>query len=115
MPDTDEDMTDVSMELHNNIGMESFASDGPGAFQMETAPVDRTELIPQGDQVPAEDAPATPGGSESNPPVSSPGQSPHVRRKSALPLDPQVLRDLQAHRSLEGTTLGTRLGSSPSS
>jgi serine/threonine-protein phosphatase 2A regulatory subunit B' len=28
--------------------------------------------------------------------------NPHVRRKSTLPIDPQVLRDLQAHRSLEG-------------
>lgn len=32
-------------------------------------------------------------------PSSSP--SPHVRRKSVLPLDPQVMRDLQAHKSLE--------------
>jgi len=30
-------------------------------------------------------------------------QSPHVRRKSVLPVDPTVLRDLQAHRSLEDT------------
>ncbi|KAK0483553.1 phosphatase 2A regulatory B subunit-domain-containing protein [Armillaria novae-zelandiae] len=29
------------------------------------------------------------------------GQSPHVRRKSVLPVDPTVLRDLQAHRSLD--------------
>jgi len=29
------------------------------------------------------------------------GPSPHVRRKSALPVDPSVLRDLQAHKSLE--------------
>ncbi|KZT44079.1 protein phosphatase 2A regulatory B subunit [Sistotremastrum suecicum HHB10207 ss-3] len=28
-------------------------------------------------------------------------QSPHVRRKSVLPVDPAVLRDLQAHRSLD--------------
>lgn len=25
----------MSMELHNNIGMESFASEGQGGFQME--------------------------------------------------------------------------------
>ncbi|EJD02374.1 protein phosphatase 2A regulatory B subunit [Fomitiporia mediterranea MF3/22] len=30
-------------------------------------------------------------------------QSPHVRRKSVLPVDPSVLRDLQAHRSLDDT------------
>ncbi|KAH7103940.1 protein phosphatase 2A regulatory B subunit [Auriculariales sp. MPI-PUGE-AT-0066] len=29
------------------------------------------------------------------------GQSPHVRRKSVLPVDPTVIRDLQAHRSLD--------------
>ncbi|EJD52951.1 protein phosphatase 2A regulatory B subunit [Auricularia subglabra TFB-10046 SS5] len=29
------------------------------------------------------------------------GQSPHVRRKSVLPVDPSVIRDLQAHRSLD--------------
>ncbi|KAF8343950.1 phosphatase 2A regulatory B subunit-domain-containing protein [Cantharellus anzutake] len=37
-------------------------------------------------------------------PGSSPStsaQSPHVRRKSVLPVDPGVLRDLQAHKSLE--------------
>ncbi|KIK59752.1 hypothetical protein GYMLUDRAFT_59886 [Collybiopsis luxurians FD-317 M1] len=33
--------------------------------------------------------------------ASSPGQSPHVRRKSVLPVDPSVLHDLQAHRSLD--------------
>lgn len=30
-------------------------------------------------------------------------QSPHVRRKSVLPVDPSVIRDLQAHRSLDDT------------
>jgi hypothetical protein len=34
-------------------------------------------------------------------PTNSPS-NPHVRRKSTLPIDPQVLRDLQAHKSLEG-------------
>lgn len=35
--------------------------------------------------------------------------SPHVRRKSVLPVDPSVIRDLQAHRSLDDTLgLGTR-------
>ncbi|KAJ3742184.1 protein phosphatase PP2A0 B subunit gamma isoform [Lentinula detonsa] len=33
--------------------------------------------------------------------ASSPNQSPHVRRKSVLPVDPSVLHDLQAHRSLD--------------
>lgn len=47
-PPEDDDMTDVSVELQNGAGMDSFASDGPGSggpFQMETAPVDRTEMI----------------------------------------------------------------------
>jgi len=34
-------------------------------------------------------------------PQSASGQSPHIRRKSVLPVDPSVLRDLQAHRSME--------------
>ncbi|PAV23885.1 phosphatase 2A regulatory B subunit [Pyrrhoderma noxium] len=34
-------------------------------------------------------------------PVTANSQSPHVRRKSVLPVDPTVLRDLQAHRSLD--------------
>jgi serine/threonine-protein phosphatase 2A regulatory subunit B' len=32
---------------------------------------------------------------------TAPPQSPHVRRKSVLPVDPGVLRDLQAHQSLD--------------
>ncbi|KZO95699.1 protein phosphatase 2A regulatory B subunit [Calocera viscosa TUFC12733] len=32
---------------------------------------------------------------------SPPSTSPHVRRKSVLPVDPGVLRDLQSHRSLD--------------
>lgn len=41
-------MTDVSIELQNGTGLDSFASDGPGSggpFQMETAPVDRAEMV----------------------------------------------------------------------
>jgi len=34
-------------------------------------------------------------------PTSPTSQSPHVRRKSVLPVDPGVLRDLQNHRSLD--------------
>ncbi|KZT60385.1 protein phosphatase 2A regulatory B subunit [Calocera cornea HHB12733] len=34
-------------------------------------------------------------------PGSPPQTSPHVRRKSVLPVDPGVLRDLQSHRSLD--------------
>jgi hypothetical protein len=47
-PPEDDDMTDVSIELQNGAGMDSFASDGPGSggpFQMETAPVDRAEMV----------------------------------------------------------------------
>lgn len=47
-PPEDDDMTDVSVELQNGVGMDSFASDGAsqgGPFQMETAPMDRTEMI----------------------------------------------------------------------
>jgi len=29
------------------------------------------------------------------------GQSPHIRRKSVIPVDPTVLRDLQAHRTAD--------------
>lgn len=129
-------MTDVSIELHQSIegGMDSFTSDGPGgaagggpAFQMESVsscalacrlashhglrylsrssqgPVDRTEMMPQGAHADVDETLTAPL------PSSSPGgqPSPHVRRKSALPLDPQVIRDLQAHRSLEdGAQLG---------
>ncbi|CDZ97319.1 Serine/threonine protein phosphatase 2A, regulatory subunit [Phaffia rhodozyma] len=98
-PAEEEDMTDVSMELQNNIGMDSFASDGGlgGApFQLESIPVDRTEMVPQGEHEDFGLSPTTAAAAAS----TSPG-GPHVRRKSALPLDPQVLRDLRAHRSLE--------------
>jgi hypothetical protein len=46
-----------------------------------------------------------PAFSEMNP-LASPGASsgPHVRRKSVLPVDASVLRDLQAHRSLDVDT-----------
>ncbi|KAL7416477.1 protein phosphatase PP2A0 B subunit gamma isoform [Mrakia frigida] len=105
-PPEDEEMTDVSMELHNQMGLDALEAEGTAAFQMEDPPIDQAEYIPQGDDVDIEekDVPltATPTKESVAPSNSSPlGGSSHVRRKSTLPLDPQVLRDLQNHRSLE--------------
>jgi serine/threonine-protein phosphatase 2A regulatory subunit B' len=60
------------------------------------------ERTPLADPVFAEDGRRSFGDGQdvSQSPIS--GQSPHIRRKSVLPVDPQVLRDLQAHKSLDG-------------
>lgn len=131
-------MTDVSMELHNQMGLDALEAEGTGAFQMEDVsflrrvlvspfpffldrfltssslsslhsqpPIDQAEYIPQGDDAHIEDKdlvaspPSSPNKESTAPVISSPLTGSHVRRKSTLPLDPQVLRDLQNHRSLE--------------
>jgi serine/threonine-protein phosphatase 2A regulatory subunit B' len=38
---------------------------------------------------------------ERGPPSPQGATLPHMRRKSVLPVDPTVVRDLQAHRSLD--------------
>ncbi|KAJ7582785.1 phosphatase 2A regulatory B subunit-domain-containing protein [Mycena floridula] len=82
-PTADEtDILDLSLEL-NAASIE----DVPGGL-------DEMERVPMAD----------PGLDRTYPDVAtdlSPGGGPHVRRKSVLPVDPTVIRDLQAHRSLD--------------
>ncbi|KAL0946987.1 hypothetical protein HGRIS_013133 [Hohenbuehelia grisea] len=81
----DIDIMDLSMEL-NAASIE----DVPGLDEgMERVPMADPGLDVQLPMVGSEHSPV--------------GQAPHVRRKSVLPVDPTVLRDLQAHRSLDDT------------
>lgn len=70
------------------------------------------ERVPMAD--PGLDASYHEGANEHAPVTQSP-LSPHVRRKSVLPVDPAVIRDLQAHRSLDDAHGPPRAGSSESS
>jgi serine/threonine-protein phosphatase 2A regulatory subunit B' len=81
----DADMMDLSIEL-NAASIEDVQGDldESGIERVPIADPDLDRLIPQV------------GNHE-----HSSEQSTHSRRKSVLPVDPTVLRDLQAHRSLE--------------
>lgn len=80
-PIDDSDIADLSMEL-NNVNLE--------------------ENLHGVDDVVPEVDPEVPGSNHHfanfTPGEGPLGQSPHVRRKSVLPVDPGVLRDLQAHK-----------------
>jgi len=79
-PVDDTDVVDLAMEL-NNVQLEGELGQA----------LEDIDPVPEAD-------PETRMFTHDGPLV---GQGPHVRRKSVLPVDPSVLRDLQAHKSLE--------------
>ncbi|KAG2078035.1 protein phosphatase 2A regulatory B subunit [Suillus decipiens] len=87
-PSDDSDILDLSMELN------AVSLDGDIPGDLDESGIER---VPMADPGLDREFPHV-GGDHS--PVS---QSPHVRRKSVLPVDPSVIRDLQAHRSLDDT------------
>lgn len=87
-PSDDSDILDLSMELN------AVSLDGDLPGDLDESGIER---VPMADPGLDREFPHI-GGDHS--PVS---QSPHVRRKSVLPVDPSVIRDLQAHRSLDDT------------
>ncbi|KAG1754484.1 phosphatase 2A regulatory B subunit-domain-containing protein [Suillus lakei] len=87
-PSDDSDILDLSMELN------AVSLDGDIPGDLDESGIER---VPMADPGLDREFPQV-GGDHS--PVS---QSPHVRRKSVLPVDPSVIRDLQAHRSLDDT------------
>ncbi|KAJ8597934.1 protein phosphatase 2A regulatory B subunit [Rhizopogon salebrosus TDB-379] len=84
----DDSILDLSMELN------AVSLDGEIPGDIDESGIER---VPMADPGLDREFPQV-GGDHS--PVS---QSPHVRRKSVLPVDPSVIRDLQAHRSLDDT------------
>jgi len=83
VPD-DSDIMDLSMELN------AVSIDGEVPGDLDDSGIERVPMADPGLEI----------GGEPHSPV---GQGPHVRRKSVLPVDPTVIRDLQAHRSLDDT------------
>jgi len=87
----DSDILDLSMEL-NAASIDDVQGD------LDESGIER---VPNAD----------PGFDRSFPEVnqehSPSANGPHVRRKSVLPVDPSVIRDLQAHRSLDDTVANT--------
>ncbi|KAF8844565.1 protein phosphatase 2A regulatory B subunit [Paxillus ammoniavirescens] len=82
----DSDILELSMELN------AVSIDGEVPGDLDESGIER---VPMAD--PGLDREFPQIGTDHSP-VS---QSPHVRRKSVLPVDPSVIRDLQAHRSLD--------------
>ncbi|KAJ7046710.1 phosphatase 2A regulatory B subunit-domain-containing protein [Mycena alexandri] len=85
----DSDILDLSMELNA-----TSIDDVPGDLDehgIERVPMADPGLDRPFPEIHAAEAPAAGGA----------GQLPHMRRKSVLPVDPTVMRDLQAHRSLD--------------
>lgn len=85
-PSDDSDILDLSMELN------AVSLDGDIPGDLDESGIERVPM-------------ADPGLDREFPQVGGEpaSQSPHVRRKSVLPVDPSVIRDLQAHRSLDDT------------
>ncbi|ORY27459.1 protein phosphatase PP2A0 B subunit gamma isoform [Naematelia encephala] len=97
-PFQDEDMTDVSVDLMAN------GFDASESFTLDRSMAD--DVVPVADpglERPSPITPVTLGMHPAQPASPSP-QGPHIRRKSVLPIDPAVMRDLQNHKSLEGVT-----------
>ncbi|KAF9264816.1 protein phosphatase 2A regulatory B subunit [Marasmius fiardii PR-910] len=96
-PEDDTDILDLSMEL-NAASIDDIVGGGLGIGGIGGVDLDEhgIERVPMAD--PGLDQTYDVGSD-----VNHPGahQSPHVRRKSVLPVDPSVLHDLQAHRSLD--------------
>lgn len=80
-PIDDADIADLSMELNN--------------VQLDENLHGVEDIIPEADP----DIETNHRFTSVQPGEGPMGQSPHVRRKSVLPVDPGVLRDLQAHKS----------------
>ncbi|KAJ7709976.1 phosphatase 2A regulatory B subunit-domain-containing protein [Mycena rosella] len=84
----DTDIMDLSMEL-NAASIEDVSGD------LDEHGLERVPMADPGLDRPFPEVHAA----ES--PSGAQGQLPHMRRKSVLPVDPTVMRDLQAHRSLD--------------
>jgi len=91
----DSDILDLSMEL-NAASIDEVQGD------LDTSGIER---VPNAD--PGFDRPFPEVNQEHSPTANGP----HVRRKSVLPVDPSVIRDLQAHRSLDDKVASTGGGS----
>lgn len=103
-PYEDEPMMDVSVDMTANgfdpsesftldrsIGEEMVPVADPGVDKAPSlSPTSPTQLLGQQGQAPSSPTPSGGGGT-----------APHLRRKSVLPIDAGVMRDLQNHRSLE--------------
>ncbi|KAJ7470693.1 protein phosphatase PP2A0 B subunit gamma isoform [Mycena latifolia] len=85
-PADDTDIMDLSMEL-NAASIEDVSGD-LDEHGLERVPMADPGLDRPFPEVHAAEAPSA-------------AQGPHMRRKSVLPVDPTVMRDLQAHRSLD--------------
>lgn len=86
----DGDIVDLAMDLS------AVSIDGELAHELDDSGIER---VPTAD--PGLDRPLPEVGTTSLEPGSPVGSGTHVRRRSVLPVDPTVLRDLQAHRSLD--------------
>ncbi|KAG8935675.1 Serine/threonine-protein phosphatase 2A 56 kDa regulatory subunit delta isoform [Tulasnella sp. 419] len=97
-PADESDIGDPSIEL-SQAALEADAVDFSAVSQQLANPVGEGPVLggERGSYDAYEDAAM--GGTGATSPTS--GNSPHMRRKSVLPVDPTVLRDLQAHRSLD--------------
>lgn len=92
-PVPEEDLLDLNMDF-NAISIE-------GEGDLDESGIER---VPMAD--PGMDRPFPEIGVDHSSASPNGPQSPHVRRKSTLPVDPSVLRDLQAHRSLDDGSNG---------
>ncbi|KIY70007.1 protein phosphatase 2A regulatory B subunit [Cylindrobasidium torrendii FP15055 ss-10] len=90
IPVDDNDILDLTLEL-NAATIDDVQADYLDDQGMERVPMADPGMDATYDVGNPDNQPSSPGGP----------QSPHVRRKSVLPVDPTVLRDLQAHRSLD--------------
>lgn len=88
-PYVDEDVGDVSADMINQEASESFNLDGSMA----------EEHVPLADP----EVERAPLHISLNPLTPTSPSSAHTRRKSVLPIDPAVMRDLQNHKSLDGS------------
>ncbi|KZT09424.1 protein phosphatase PP2A0 B subunit gamma isoform [Laetiporus sulphureus 93-53] len=94
-PVDDQDIMDLSLDL-NAVSIDA-------EVPMSELDESGIERVPMAD--PGLDRPFPEVGGGEHSPTGMGGL--HSRRKSALPVDPTVLRDLQAHRSLEDTVPST--------
>ncbi|KAH8116901.1 protein phosphatase 2A regulatory B subunit [Phellopilus nigrolimitatus] len=86
---------DIDIE-HLSMDLNAASIDAEIAHELDNSGIERVPMADPGldnSYGDAMDGFSSPGGASS--------QSPHVRRKSVLPVDPTVIRDLQAHRSLD--------------
>lgn len=89
-PPDDGDIVDLAMDLN------AVSIDGEVPHELDDSGIER---VPTAD--PGLDRPLPEVGTSLEQTTLGGGIQTHVRRRSVLPVDPTVLRDLQAHRSLE--------------